>query len=102
MAEGFARQLIGGFARSLTGGFLGGMVGQATGSALAFGSTYALGQVARKYYASGRTLSAGQLKDVFSTMLANGRSLQGRYSGDILQRSRQVNVSELLPLARPM
>jgi hypothetical protein len=77
-------------------------VGQAAGSAVAFASTYALGQVARRYYASGRTLSAAQLKDVFSAMLANGRSLQGRYSGDILQRSRQVNVTELLPLARNM
>ncbi|MGA2176474.1 MAG: DUF533 domain-containing protein [Verrucomicrobiota bacterium] len=98
--EGFTRQLIGGFARRLTGGLLGGLVGQATGSAFAFASTYALGQVARKYYASGRTLTAAQLKDVFSTMLEDGRSIQGRYSGDILQRSRQVNVSELLPLAR--
>jgi uncharacterized protein (DUF697 family)/tellurite resistance protein len=97
--EGLTRQLVGGFARRLTGGLLGGLVGQATGSAFAFASTYALGQVARRYYASGRTLSAGQLKDVFSTMLENGRSMQGRYSGDILQRSRQVNLSELLPLA---
>ena len=97
--EGFTRQLIGGFAHRLTGGLLGGLVGQATGSAFAFASTYALGQVARRYYASGRTLSTAQLKDVFSTMLENGRSMQGRYSGDILQRSRQVNVSELLPLA---
>jgi uncharacterized protein (DUF697 family)/tellurite resistance protein len=97
--EGFTRQLIGGFARRLTGGLVGGMLAEATGSAVAFASTYALGQVARRYYASGRTLTAAQLKDVFSTMLANGRSLQGRYSGDILQRSRQVNVSDLLPLA---
>ena len=65
-------------------------------------STYALGQVARKYYASDRTLSASQLKEVFTTMLQNGRSMQGRYSGDILQQSRQVNVSELVPLARQM
>jgi uncharacterized protein (DUF697 family)/tellurite resistance protein len=98
--EGFTRQLIGGFARRLGGSIVGGLVQEATGSAVAFASTYAIGQVARKYYASGRTLSAGQLKDVFSTMLANGRSMQGRYSGDILQRSRQVNLSELLPLAR--
>jgi uncharacterized protein (DUF697 family)/tellurite resistance protein len=102
VVEGFTRQLIGGFTRRLTGGLLGGLVGQAAGSAVAFASTYALGQVARKYYASGRTLSAAQLKDVFSEMLANGRSLQDRYSGDILQRSRQVNVTELLPLARNM
>ena len=60
--EGFTRQLIGGFARRLTGGLLGGLVGQATGSAFAFASTYALGQVARRYYASGRTLSTAQLK----------------------------------------
>jgi uncharacterized protein (DUF697 family)/tellurite resistance protein len=98
--EGFTRQLVGGFARRLTGGLLGGLVGEATGSAFAFASTYALGQVAKRYYASGRTLSAAQLKDVFSTMLADGRSMQGRYSGDILQRSRQVNLTELLPLAK--
>jgi len=98
--EGFTRQLIGGFARRLAGGLVGGLVQEATGSAVAFASTYAIGEVARKYYASGRTLTGAQLKDVFSTMLANGRSMQGRYSGDILQRSRQVNLSELLPLAR--
>jgi uncharacterized protein (DUF697 family) len=97
--EGFTRQLIGGFARRFAGGLLGGLVGEATGSAFAFASTYAIGQVARKYYASGRSLSAAQLKDVFAAMLENGRSMQGRYSSDILQRSRQVNVSELLPLA---
>jgi uncharacterized protein (DUF697 family)/tellurite resistance protein len=97
--EGFTRQLVGGFARRLGGGLLGGLVGEASGSAFAFASTFAIGQVAKKYYASGRTLSASQLKDVFATMLANGRSMQGRYSGDILQQSRQVNLSELLPLA---
>jgi uncharacterized protein (DUF697 family)/tellurite resistance protein len=98
--EGFTQQLIGGFARRLTGGFLGGLVGEATGSAFAFASTYAIGQVARKYYASGRTLSTSQLKDVFATMLSDGRSMQGRYSGDILRQSRQVNVTDLLPLVR--
>jgi len=100
VVEGFTRQLVGGFARGLTGRFIGGLVGQATGSAFAFASTYALGQVARKYYASGRTLTGAQLKEVFSEMLANGRSMQDRYSGDILQRARQVNVTELLPLVR--
>jgi uncharacterized protein (DUF697 family)/tellurite resistance protein len=98
--EGFTRQLVGGLARRLAGGMLGGLAGQASGSAFAFASTYALGEVARKYYASGRTLSGAQLKDVFSTMLEKGRSMQGRYSGDILQRSQQVNLSEILPLTK--
>ena len=98
--EGFTQQLIGGFARRLTGRFLGGLISQATSSAFAFASTYALGQVARKYYASGRTLTTAQLKEVFTSMLSNGRSLQDRYEGDIQQQARRVNVSELLPLVR--
>jgi uncharacterized protein (DUF697 family)/tellurite resistance protein len=98
--EGFASRLVGGLARGLAGGLLGGLVGQAAGSAVAFATTYALGQVAKRYYAGGRTLSGAQLKDAFSSMLDQARSIQGRYAGDIAQRSRQVNVSELLPLVR--
>ena len=97
--EGFTRRLVGGLARSVAGGLLGGLAGQAAGSAFAFASTYALGQVARRYYSGGRTLTAEQLKQTFSSMLSEARSLQGRYSGDILQKSRQVNVAQLLPLA---
>jgi uncharacterized protein (DUF697 family)/tellurite resistance protein len=100
VVEGFARKVVGGLARGLAGGLLGGLAGQATGSAFAFASTYALGQVAHRYYASGRTLSTAQLKDVFSSMLEDARGMQGRYSGEIAQRARQVNVSELLPLVR--
>jgi len=98
--EGFTRRLIGGLTRGLAGGLLGGLAGEAVGSAVAFATTYALGQVARRYYASGRTLSSQQLKDTFSSMLDEARSIQGRYSGDILQKSRQVNVAQLLPLIR--
>ncbi|MGH7972924.1 MAG: DUF533 domain-containing protein [Limisphaerales bacterium] len=96
--EGFARRLVGGLARGLAGGLIGGVVGQASGSAFAFATTYALGQVAKRYYASGRTLTRDQLKDVFSSMLDEARGMQGRYSGDIAQRARQVNVAELAPL----
>ncbi|HWD19864.1 MAG TPA: DUF533 domain-containing protein [Verrucomicrobiae bacterium] len=98
--EGYAERVVGRLTGGLLGRFLGGLAGQATGSAFAFATTYALGQVARKYYASGRTLTAAQLKDVFSSMLAEGRNMQGRYSNDINQRSRQVNMSDLLPLVR--
>jgi uncharacterized protein (DUF697 family)/tellurite resistance protein len=98
--EGFTRRLVGGLARGLAGGLLGGLAGQAAGSAFAFATTYALGQVAKRYYASGRTLTTAQLKESFATMLDEARSMQGRYSNDILQKSRQVNVSQLLPMVR--
>lgn len=96
--EGFTRRLIGGFTRGLAGGLLGGLAGEAAGSAFGFATTYALGQVAKRYYASGRTLTTAQLKDAFTTMLVQARAQQGRYSGDIAQRARQVNVSQLLPM----
>jgi uncharacterized protein (DUF697 family)/tellurite resistance protein len=98
--EGFTRHLVGGLARGLAGGLLGGLAGQATGSAFAFATTYALGRVAKEYYASGRTLTTQQLKDVFSSMLNEARSMQGRYSGEIMQKSRQVNMAQLLPLVK--
>lgn len=96
--EGFTRRLVGGLTRGLAGGLLGGLAGQAAGSAFGFATTYALGQVAKRYYAGGRTLTTEQLKETFSSMLAEARSMQGRYSGDILQKSRQVNIAQLLPL----
>jgi uncharacterized protein (DUF697 family)/tellurite resistance protein len=97
--EGFTRSLVGGLARTVAGGFLGGLAGQAAGSAFGFATTYALGQVAKRYYASGRSLDQAQLKEAFSSMLQDARGLQNRYSNDILQKSRQVNISQLLPLA---
>jgi uncharacterized protein (DUF697 family)/tellurite resistance protein len=98
--EGFTRRLVGGLARGVAGRFLGGLAAEATGSAFAFASTYALGQVAKKYYSGGRTLSTDQLKQVFTSMLSEARSVQSRYTGDITRKAQQVNVSELLPLVR--
>jgi uncharacterized protein (DUF697 family)/tellurite resistance protein len=98
--EGFTRRLVGGLTGGLAGRMIGGLMGQAAGSAFGFATTYALGQVAKRYYASGRTLDSAQLKEVFATMLQDARGLQGRYSGDIARKAQQVNVSELLPLVR--
>jgi uncharacterized protein (DUF697 family) len=98
--EGFTRRLVGGLTRGLAGGLLGGLAGQAAGSAFGFATTYALGKVAREYYSSGRTLTTPQLKEVFASMLNQARSLQGKYSGDITQKARQVDVTQLLPLIR--
>ncbi|HZR18970.1 MAG TPA: DUF533 domain-containing protein [Verrucomicrobiae bacterium] len=98
--EGFASRLVGGLTRGLAGRLLGGLAGQAAGSGIAFATTYALGQVSKKYYESGRTLSTEQLKQVFSSMLQEAQSLRGRYSGDIARKAQQVNVSELMPLVR--
>ena len=98
--EGFAERLIGRLTRRLAGRWLGGLAGQATGAAVSFATTYALGQVAQRYYSSGRTLTAAQLKEVFSSLLNQGRSIQGQYATDIARRAQQFSLSDLTALAR--
>jgi uncharacterized protein (DUF697 family) len=98
--DGYAQRSFGRLARRFVGGFLGRLAGQAASSALAFATTYAIGQVARRYYAGGRTLGALQLKDTFSSLLQNGRSMAGAYAGDVAAKARQMKVADLVPLAR--
>jgi uncharacterized protein (DUF697 family)/tellurite resistance protein len=100
VVEGYASRLLGGLTRRFAGRLLGGLAAQATGSAFAFATTYALGQVARQYYASGRTLTAAQLKTIFTGLLGDGRTLQDQYAGEIAAKARQTNVADLLPLVR--
>ncbi|HYQ82115.1 MAG TPA: DUF533 domain-containing protein, partial [Anaeromyxobacteraceae bacterium] len=54
--EQVGRKIVGGILGALGGGLLGGLGRQATSSAMAFATTWALGQVAKRYYAGGRTL----------------------------------------------
>ena len=100
MVEGFARKLMGNVARTLGGRLLGGVASTATGSAVAFGVTYALGQVAKKYYEAGRSLSAAQLREVFSSLLNEGNSLQQRYTNQIVDKSRHIEAADLVSLVK--
>jgi len=74
-----ARKLFGG----IGGRLVGGLAGQAVSSGMSFATTYALGQVARRYYAGGRTLPAAALKEAFASLLDEARGLQQRHLGDI-------------------
>ena len=98
--EEVGRKLVGGLLGKLAGGLLGGLAGQAAGSAISFASTYALGQVAKRYYASGRTLTADDVRQAFQAMLADGKALQQRYGGAIQEKARTVDVSQLAGLVR--
>ncbi len=100
VVEGLVGKFVGGVARHVGGRFIGMLAGQAASSGVAFATTYALGQVAKTYYSSGRTLTTDQLRSVFSNMLNEGRNAQGRYSDQIFQKSRQMSATEILPLLR--
>jgi len=98
--EEFGRKLIGGLLRKV-GGKLAGAIGrQATGSAMSFATTYALGHVAKSYYAGGRTLSMDRLRASFQGLLGEAQSLRARYAGEIEQKAKTLDVNQIVSLVR--
>jgi uncharacterized protein (DUF697 family) len=105
---GFTSQVVESYARKLVQGLAGRFLGrmgravadQATSSGLAFATTYAMGHLARQYYAGGRRLDASQLKASFASLIAQARGLQSGYAGDIAQRMRQIDPGQLLTWVR--
>jgi uncharacterized protein (DUF697 family)/tellurite resistance protein len=98
--ERVGRRLVGGILGRLAGSLVGRLGSAATGSAFSFATTYALGQVAKSYYAGGRTLDAQKLRDAFSSLLGEAKSLEQRYLPEIRERARAINPAALLDLVR--
>ena len=99
VVENLGRKIIGGILGSL-GGILGSAGSQATGSAFSFVTTYALGKVAREYYAGGRTLDAARLKQVFATMAEEAKTLQAKLATQIQEKSKTINAGNIASLVR--
>jgi uncharacterized protein (DUF697 family)/tellurite resistance protein len=98
--EQFGRKLLGGVLGGLGGG-LGRTLGrQAASSGLTFATTYALGRVAQRYYAAGRTLDTAALKQTFATLLEEARGLAPRYREQIEQKASTIDTRSLAALVR--
>jgi uncharacterized protein (DUF697 family)/tellurite resistance protein len=98
--EDVARKLVGGLLGGLGGRMAGGLARGATGIAFSFATTYALGQVAKRYYASGRTMSAALLRESFASMLEQAKALQGQYRPRIEEQARTLDVAKVVELVR--
>jgi uncharacterized protein (DUF697 family)/tellurite resistance protein len=98
--EQIGRKLIGGLVVKAAGKMLGGLTGAATGMAFSFATTYALGQVAKRYYAGGRVMSTELLKRTFQEMLGPAKNLQQEYLPAIRQRASTLSASEVVELVR--
>lgn len=94
--EQFGRRLVGGLFGKVAGGIGRSAGSMITGSAFSFATTYALGHVAKRYYAGGRSLSADSLKQAFSGVLGEAKQLQTKYLPDIQQRARTIDVSQIM------
>lgn len=98
--EGVARKVVGGLLGALGGRVAGGLGRGATGMAFSFATTYALGQVAKRYYATGRTMSAATLREAFEATLAQAKGLQARYAPRIEEQARSLDVAKVVELVR--
>lgn len=100
MAESFAERAARGIFGGLLGGLGGGLLSQAAGSGVAFASTYALGELARQYYAGGRQFSAIELRTAYDNLLSRGRSLQAGCGSRIREQSGRIDPASLASFVR--
>lgn len=98
--EQAGRKLLGGLLGSIGGGLLRGVGRQAVSSGMSFASTYALGHVAKRYYAGGRTLSTQMLREAFEGMLAEAKDLQTRYLPDMQAKARTIDMGQIVSMVR--
>jgi uncharacterized protein (DUF697 family)/tellurite resistance protein len=98
--EQIGRRVIGGLFGAVAGNLVGAIARGATGAAFSFATTYALGQVAKRYYAGGRVMSTEMLKEAYAAMLAQAKGLQARYQPQIEQRAGSIDADHLVGLVR--
>ena len=98
--EQAGRKLLGGLLGKMGGGLLRGLGNQAVSSGMSFASTYALGHVAKRYYAGGRSLSTQTLKEVCANAMLEGRNLQTQYLPAIQEKARTLDAGKVLAMVR--
>ncbi|RZL64015.1 MAG: GTPase [Variovorax sp.] len=98
--EQAGRKLLGGLLGKMGGGLLRGVGNQAVSSGMSFASTYALGHVAKRYYAGGRKLSTQTLKDAYAQVTQEGKNLQTTYLPAIQEKARTLDAGKVLAMVR--
>jgi uncharacterized protein (DUF697 family) len=98
--EQAGRKLLGGLLGKIGGGLLGGIGKQAVSSGMSFASTYALGHVARRYYAGGRNFSTQMLREAFDNLLGEAKGLQNRYLPEMQAKARSLDAAQIVELVR--
>lgn len=98
--EQFGRKLLGGLLGRVAGKAFGKIGGAAGGMAFSFATTWALGQVARRYYAGGRQMDVALLRDSFQGLLEKAKQMQAQYLPQIEERARTLDMTQVMNLVR--
>ena len=98
--EQFGRKLLGGLLGRVAGKTIGKMGGAATGMVFSFATTYALGQVAKRYYAGGRTMNTAVLQSTFQSLLGPAKQMQAQYMPQIQQKAASLDPMQIMNMLR--
>ena len=98
--EQFGRKLLGGLLGSVAGGLGRGLGRVGAGAAFSFATTYAIGQLAKRYYAGGRQMSTDLIQQTYQSLLGQAKQLQGQYSPEIEQKARMLDAGQVMQMVR--
>lgn len=98
--EQFGRKLLGGLLGKVAGKTVGKIGGAATGMAFSFATTYALGQIAKRYYAGGRQMSTAVLQESFQNLLGPAKQMQTQYLPQIQQRAATLDAGQIMAMVK--
>lgn len=102
--EQAGRKLLGGLLGRMGGGLVGSVVGglakQGVSSGMSFASTWALGHLARRYYAGGRVLSAQMLRDGYADLSTQAQGLYAKHLPQIQSQARGLDAAKVMALVR--
>ncbi|MFN7778178.1 MAG: YcjF family protein [Betaproteobacteria bacterium] len=98
--EDVGRKLIGGLLGKAAGKMAGSLARGATGVAFSFATTYALGHLAKRYYAGGRVMSTDLLRSSFNDLLGQAPGGQQQDLPQIEQRARTIDMGQIVQLVR--
>ena len=98
--EQFGRKLLGGLLGKVAGKTIGNIGGSAAGMAFSFATTYALGQVAKRYYAGGRAMNTAVLRDTFQSLLGPAKQMQAQYLPQIQQKAASLDAGQIMNMLR--
>lgn len=98
--EQVGRKLLGGLLGVVAGGLGRGLGSVATGAAFSFATTYALGQLAKRYYAGGRQMNTALLQQTYQSLLGQAQQMQGQFSGEIQQKARSLDASQVMNMVK--
>jgi uncharacterized protein (DUF697 family)/tellurite resistance protein len=98
--EQFGRKLLGGLLGKVAGKTAGKIGRAATGMAFSFATTYALGHLAKRYYAGGRQMNGELLRETYQSLLGPAKELQTRYLPQIEQKAATLDASQVMAMIR--